>query len=78
MLRIIFVFVDMGEEVSLSYSEMYINVYQFEDSDIIPVDTNDLSALSDDRVTGNLYGNRGLFHLAASLYALACDLQFKG
>ena len=60
----------MGEEVSWSYSEMYINVYQFEDSDIIPVDTNDLPALSDDRVTGNLYRNQGLFYLAASLYSM--------
>ena len=72
-LHIIFVFVDMEEEVSLSFSEMYINISQFEGSDIISVDANDLSALSDDRVTGNLYRNQGLFYLAASLYALACD-----
>ena len=67
-LRIIFVFVDIEEEVSLSFSEMYINVSQFEDSDIIPVDANDRSALLDDSVTGNLYENQGLFYLAASLY----------
>ena len=36
-LHIIFVFVDIEEEVSLSFSAMYINVRQFEDSDIIPV-----------------------------------------
>ena len=69
---------DIEEVVSLSFSEMCINVSQLEDSDIIRVDAKDLSALSDDRVTGNLYRNRGLFQLAASLYALACDPQLKG
>ena len=75
--RIAFVFVDI-EEVSLSFLEMSINVSQFEDCDIIPVDANDLSALSDDRVTGNLHGNRVLFYLVASCYALACNPQVKG
>ena len=73
-----FVFVDMEEEVSLSFSEMYISVSQFEGGDIIPVDANDLSALSDDRVTGNIYRNQGQFLLAASLYTLACDPQLRG
>ena len=54
-LRIIFIFVDIEEEVSFSFSEKSINVSQFKDSDIIPVDVYDLSALSDNRVTGNLY-----------------------
>ena len=66
MLRIISVFVDIAEEVSLSFSEMSINVSQFEHRDITAVDASDLSALSNDRVTGNLYRNRGLFYLAAS------------
>ena len=48
-LRIIFVFGDVEEEVSLSFSEMSVNISQFEDRDIIVVDANDLSALSDDR-----------------------------
>ena len=56
-LRIIFVFVDIEEEVSLSFSEMSINVSQFEDRNIIVVDANDLSTLSDGRVKANLYGN---------------------
>ena len=77
-LRIIFVFVDIEEEASLSFSEMSINISQFEDSDIIVVDANDLSALSDNRVKANLYGNQGLFLLAASLYTSACDPQLRG
>ena len=78
-LRIIFVFVDIEEDVSLSFSEMSINVSQFEDRDIIAVDANGLSGLSDDRVTSYLYGNQGLFFfLAASFYTLACDPQLKG
>ena len=76
-LRIIFVFVDMEEKVSLSFSEVYISVFQFEGGDIIPFDSNDLSALSGDRITSNLYRNQGLFCLAGSLYALACDPQLK-
>ena len=76
--RIIFVFVDIEEDVSLSFSEMSINVSQFEDRDIFVVDAHDLSALSDDRVKANLYGNPGLFLLAASLYSLACDPKLKG
>ena len=77
-LRIIFVFVDIEGDVSLSFSEMSINVSQFEDRDIIVVDAHDLSALSDDRVKANLYGNPGLFLLAAGLYSLACDPKLKG
>ena len=77
-LRIIFVFVDIEEDVSLSFSEMSINVSQFEDRDIIVVDAHDLSAPSDDRVKGNLYGNPGLSLLAASIYYLARDLKLKG
>ena len=76
-LRIIFVFVDIEEEVSLSFSGVSIYVFLFEDSDIYPVDAYGLSVLSDNGVTGNLYGNRDLFYLAASLYALACDPQLK-
>ena len=63
-LCIIFVFVDIEEEVSLSFSEVSIYVSQFKDSDIFPVDACDLSVLSDNGVTGNLYGNRDLFYLA--------------
>ena len=68
---------DIEEEVSLSFSKVSISVSQFEDSDIIPVDAYELSGLSDNGVTGNLYRNRDLFYLAASLYALACDPQLK-
>ena len=60
---------DIEEEASLSFSEMSINVSQFKDRGIIVVDANDLSALSDDRVTAYLYGNQGLFFLAASFIA---------
>ena len=79
-LRIISVFLGMEMEASLSFSEMYINVSQFEGSDIISVDANDLSALSDDSVTGNLHGNQELFFffLTASLHDLAFDPQLKG
>ena len=36
-LRILFVLVDVEEEASLSFSEMYISVSQVEGGDIIPV-----------------------------------------
>ena len=62
-LRIIFVFVDIEDEVSLSFSEKSLYVAQFEDLDIIAVDSSDLSAPADDRITANLYGNQGLFFL---------------
>ena len=71
---------DVEKEVSLSFSEMSIKASPFEDSDVIPVDANDLSALSDDSVTGNLHGNQELFFffLTASLHDLAFDPQLKG
>ena len=45
---------DIEEIVNLSFSGMFTNVSQFEYSYIIPADANDLPALSDDRVMGNL------------------------
>ena len=77
-LRKIFFSVDFEKEVILSCSEMSLNVSHLEDSDIFPVDANDLCALSDDTATGNLHGNRGLLYLGASLYGLAFDPQLKG
>ena len=76
-LRIIFVFVDIEDEVRLSFSEMSINVSQFEFRDIIVVDANDLSALSDDRVTAYLHGNQGLGFLPASLYTICLRPTIK-